>query len=311
MTDIVLHHFDASPFSEKVRLLLGYKNASWRSVQIPRILPKPNLMPLTGGYRKTPVLQLGRDIYADTRLIARTIERLHPSPQAIPPALAASVSAIEQMADRQMFLGAVPVMFRPEGVAALREMLGDDYLARFQADRAELFSGGSVSRPDAAFSAANWEPTLALLDAQLGASDYLLGDTPTLADFAAYHPVWYVRRNPGVRHTIEAFPNVMRWFERLGAFGHGVSNAMDAADALTLASESTAWQPLAGPFDTSLGHGRDQRVSVAASDYGVDKVAGRLVHLSGDVVVVERDDEAVGPVRVHFPRVGFVVNPVA
>ena len=69
MTDIVLHHYPASPFAEKIRLLLGYKRASWYSVEIPMMMPKPKLMPLTGGYRKTPVLQIAADIYCDTALI--------------------------------------------------------------------------------------------------------------------------------------------------------------------------------------------------------------------------------------------------
>ncbi|MDH3509928.1 MAG: glutathione S-transferase N-terminal domain-containing protein, partial [Gammaproteobacteria bacterium] len=66
MTDIILHHFDLSPFAEKIRLALGFKNLSWRSVQIPLIMPKPDLTALTGGYRKTPVMQIGADIYCDT-----------------------------------------------------------------------------------------------------------------------------------------------------------------------------------------------------------------------------------------------------
>ena len=80
MTDLILHHFDWSPFAEKARLALGLKQLDWASVQIPMIMPKPDLMPLTGGYRKTPVLQIGADIYCDTRLIARELERRLPLP---------------------------------------------------------------------------------------------------------------------------------------------------------------------------------------------------------------------------------------
>ena len=36
----------------KIRCLLGYKNASYQTVEIPVIMPKPDLMALTGGYRK-------------------------------------------------------------------------------------------------------------------------------------------------------------------------------------------------------------------------------------------------------------------
>ena len=75
MHDIILHHYPASPFAEKIRLILGAKGLSWRSVTIPWIMPKPDLMPLTGGYRRTPVLQIGADVYCDTALIAPLLFR--------------------------------------------------------------------------------------------------------------------------------------------------------------------------------------------------------------------------------------------
>ena len=70
---LILHHFNASPFSEKIRLVMGLKGLNWVSVVIPSIMPKPDLTPLTGGYRRTPVLQIGADIYCDTQLILREI----------------------------------------------------------------------------------------------------------------------------------------------------------------------------------------------------------------------------------------------
>lgn len=308
MSSIVLHHFDASPFSEKVRLLLGYKELAWESVQIPRIMPKPDLMPLTGGYRKTPVMQLGRDIYCDTRLIARTIERVAPEPPALPKAQLASISALEHMADRQMFLAAIPVLFRPAGRRALQEKLGADYLARFQADRAKLFAGGSVSRPDDSFSRAVWEPTLAALDAQLAHAPFLLGDAPTLADFAVFHPVWYVRSNSGMAHTLDRFAHLMGWFDRMRAFGHGRPSELAAADALVRAKTCSEWQPLVGDFDTALELAAGQAVTVAARDYGVDSVYGDLVHLNADSVTLERQVPSLGAIRVHFPRDGFLIS---
>ena len=57
MSDIILHHFASSPFAEKARIALAIKKATWKSVDIPNMMPKPDLMPLTGGYRKTPVLR--------------------------------------------------------------------------------------------------------------------------------------------------------------------------------------------------------------------------------------------------------------
>jgi hypothetical protein len=88
MTDIILHHYETSPYSEKVRLGLGLKGLAWETVEIPVIMPKSDLTALTGGYRKTPVLQIGAN-YCDSQLIMRELERRHPTPNFfIPPATA-------------------------------------------------------------------------------------------------------------------------------------------------------------------------------------------------------------------------------
>src|ERR1700746_2726651 len=84
MADIILHHYGTSPYSEKVRLGLGLKGLASASGAIPVIMPKPDLTGLTGGYRKTPVLQIGADIYCDSQLIMRELERRQPSPSFYP-----------------------------------------------------------------------------------------------------------------------------------------------------------------------------------------------------------------------------------
>jgi len=84
MQQLILHHYPMSPFAEKIRLILGYKGLRWSSVLIPNIMPKPDVTALTGGYRKTPILQIGADIYCDTALIADVIEERHPQPTLYP-----------------------------------------------------------------------------------------------------------------------------------------------------------------------------------------------------------------------------------
>jgi glutathione S-transferase len=85
VSGLILHHYDFSNFAEKARLMAGFQGA-WRGagVEIPPIAPKPKLAPLTGGYRRTPVLQEGADIWCDTNLIARELERRVPSPTFYP-----------------------------------------------------------------------------------------------------------------------------------------------------------------------------------------------------------------------------------
>ena len=84
MTGIILHQYDNSPFSEKVRVCLGIKGLSWSAVDQPVIMPKPDLIPLTGGYRRIPVMQIGADIYCDSSLIVRELERRFPTPTLYP-----------------------------------------------------------------------------------------------------------------------------------------------------------------------------------------------------------------------------------
>src|ERR1051325_7435713 len=110
MTDIILHHYDTSPYAEKVRTGLGLKGLAWASVELPVIMPKPNLTALTGGYRKTPVLQIGADIYCDSQLIMRELERRYPTPSFYPVGRGAA-DALAWWAEKTTFFPAVSIAF--------------------------------------------------------------------------------------------------------------------------------------------------------------------------------------------------------
>jgi hypothetical protein len=133
MTDVILHHFDLSPFAEKVRVGLGLKQAAWKSVDIPIIMPKPDLMPLTGGYRKTPVMQVGADIYCDTQLIMLELERRLPSPPFLLKGREGEARAITMWIDRNMYAPAVWMVMSQIDVAG-------KFGAGFARDRSD-FSG--------------------------------------------------------------------------------------------------------------------------------------------------------------------------
>ena len=117
MTDIILHHYEISPYSEKVRLGLGLKGLAWESVEIPIIMPKPDLTALTGGYRKTPLLQIGADIYCDSQLIMRELERRHPTPSFYPAGRGAA-DALAWWAEKTTFSPAAGILFakRPDAL---------------------------------------------------------------------------------------------------------------------------------------------------------------------------------------------------
>lgn len=126
---IILHHFDESPFSEKIRLIFGLKKIAWTSVLISRIMPRPDLMPMTGGYRRTPVMQIGADIYCDTQCIMRELERRFPEPSLLPKGYEGLAWSSAMWTDRTFFQSAVNLIF------GLR---GDKVPADFIADREKL-----------------------------------------------------------------------------------------------------------------------------------------------------------------------------
>ncbi len=310
MTDLILHHYPFSPYAEKTRAVLGYKQLAWHSVQIPAVMPKPDLMPLTGGYRKTPVLQIGRDVICDTALIVRLLDRLHPERPVVPAEHRASCTAWAAL-EQTLFFSAVATNFAPAGIKAMAERMGPELMAVFGADRQAFFVGGAARRPNAEFGKLNFLPHMHAIDVQLAdGRPYLLGEAPTLADFAAYHPTWFVRNNPGTAATLDAFKALLGWFDRMKALGHGRPTELAAEGALEIARKTETWIDLDGPLLEPEGIKLGQQVVARATDYGVDPVEGTLIHASVFELVVQRSDPRAGTVRVHFPRQGFSVVPV-
>lgn len=310
MTRFILHHYDGSPFSEKLRLVLGYKGLDWTSVKVPVIMPKPDVVALTGGYRRTPIAQIGADVYCDTALIARVIEGLQPTPT-LYPAGAPLAPLVAQWADSTLFWTVIPYTMQPAGIAAIFAGVPPEVVKAFGADRAPFTAG--MKRQTAADATVNLQAALAALDAQLArAGDgraFLLGTEPSIADFAVAHCLWYVRRAPPLAGIVTAHAALTRWHDRVLGFGHGRSEPMTSADAVAFAAATTTHAATA--VQPGLGFEAGQRVSVTPLDYGRDPSTGTLVGLSADEVVLRRTDERAGTVHVHFPRAGFQIQQEA
>jgi glutathione S-transferase len=304
MPTLILHHYPNSPFSEKIRLILGLKHLAWRSVLIPVILPKPDVIALTGGYRKTPILQIGADVYCDSALIARVLEARQPAPSLYPGNVPLA-PLLAQWADSTLFWTAVTWAMQPVGAAAMFDNPPPEVLKAFAADRAGFTAG--MRRNTLADATVQLQAHLAALDAQLDQDGpWLLGIAPTIADFSVAHALWFIRRAKPVAYLLDPYPALGAWLDRVLAIGHGRSERLDSADALLLAADATSHAPVAVAPD--LGFTAGQAVTVAATDYGTDVVAGTLVGLSADEVVLRRVDARAGTVHVHFPRFGFQIK---
>lgn len=309
MPDLILHHYPASPFAEKIRALLGAKSLAWRSVEIPMVMPKPELTPLTGGYRRTPVLQVGADVYCDTALIARVIERLHPSPPLASDLTAMSDFALAHFADEHLFAAAVAYAMQPQGMEAMFAGMAPEQVAAFAEDRRKMREGGSAPRMPLAEAWSVLLGTLARLDGQLSdGRRFLTGEAARTCDFACYHPLWFVGRAGALASILEPYPHLRGWMGRIEAFGHGAPAPMSAAEALQVARESTPGMLPGRSLREADGVVVGDAVSVSAVDYGVDPVFGTLANAEPDAFSVRRTDPRVGEVVVHFPRIGFRIR---
>lgn len=307
MNELILHHYNESPYAEKIRVLLGHKGLAWRSVMVPRVAPKPDLVALTGGYRKVPVLQIGADVYCDTRLIAEVLEARQPEPS-IHSAPGRFTELVEHWVDTHLFARAVGYTF-----GALADFLPDVLLA----DRAAL-RGAPLER--AALKAAlplatqelqtqlAWLET-ALSDGPAGGAPFVNGERPGGGDFTLYATLWFLVNG---RFDFSGMPAVSAWMARMAAFGHGHPQDCSPDEALLVAAAAL---PAPLPTDTvspdASGAALGQQVRVTPEQLGHGtSVQGELVAINPRRLTLRLQTERCGEVHVHFPRLGYRLHIV-
>ena len=302
MTAILLHQYDSSPFSEKIRVCLGIKGLAWSAVYQPVIMPKPDLVALTGGYRRIPVMQIGADIYCDSVLIARELERRFPQPSLFPAGDTGLGHAMAMWTDRAVFQAAVAIIFGG---------LGDEVPDVFVKDREKL-SGRpfdpSAMRAAAPHAAVQIKAHAALISEQLAdGRRFLSGDRAGLVDANAYYNFWFIRSAfPPGAEAFDDHPGIAEWMEAVAGIGHGNRSAVSSDAAIEQARDADPISATIMPDDASLD-GRD--VEIRADDYGRDPIRGTFVGSSDHHVAIRRSDDRAGDVVVHFPRIGFSMWP--
>jgi glutathione S-transferase len=307
LQEVILHHYPPSPFSEKVRVAFGIKKLAWRSVEIPRIPPKPELMPLTGGFRRTPVMQIGADIYCDSQCILRELQRRFPEPTFYPGGSNGMPWAVNRWTDYVFDAAAGVVM----GAAA------DQLPEAFAKDRGRLYFGPDydyeIIKANVPHSAAQLRGQLGWLDQRLATGrNFMLGDQPGLPDAVTYYLVWFIRgRWQSGPEFLSEFPALEAWEKRVAAIGHGDQKDMTAGEALDVAKASeTDTTEQADPRDPQ-GIKPGMTVSIVADvDGGETPVTGKVRAVDRETISILHDEERIGTVCIHFPRVGYRVTAV-
>ncbi len=302
MTTPILHHFDISPFAEKAKVALGIKQAEWQSVQIPLVMPKPDLTLLTGGYRKTPVLQIGANIYCDTQRIALELERGVPGSSLFPQGEGGQAAVLSAWADQ--------FLFRPGAALSMgtnldlpEDILADRFAFFDFLDRESL----PAQLPDLF---AQFRANLQRLEQSLAdGRAWLLGDAPSWADAACYAPVWMCRGNiAGAEGLLSDLPRLLEWEQRVQQLGHGQRSEITAADSHAVANACSPQLPAGAGVVVMLDIDAGSRVQVIPDDYGAVPVSGELLCCDLEEIVIQRHHEQLGDVCVHFPRIGYRVE---
>lgn len=247
------------------------------------------------------MLQDGADLWCDTRLIARELERRVPLPTFFPMAARGQAEAIAWWAEHQfmrptaLFVSGINADHMPEGLHEDRARLHGLPVPSIEAVAAAAIRNRHLVRPQI-----RW-----LAEMLADGRRYLLGGEPCIADFAAYHVVWFYRgRHIDCRAELAPYPEIIAWRERMAAISHGQRSEMSPDEALAIARAATpaaqrhsdpqAGDPLPG-----------QRVRVRAADNARDWVEGDVLFIDADEIALLRSDARVGEVAVHFPRLGY------
>ncbi len=302
---LILHHYELSPYAEKIRLMFGHKQMRWQSVLSPEQPPRPNVDPLSGGYRRIPIAQIGADIFCDTFVIAQEVANLASAPELDPERVNADAAAIIDQAEGDVFFAAIGSVSPATLLGTLLRRMGLFGTLKFARDRAGMMRDATVKPKQGAAARGVMQAFLVELEQRLSGRDFLVDDNPSLADFSAFHPLW-LNVSSSRRPLDPRFAHVVRWYDRIAAIGHGQREewAPERAFEVAKAAKPRPLPVSTGEPDARIG----KRVSVAPSDYGTVSVSGTLVALTPTRCIVERETEPFGPLHVHFPRRGFVIE---
>jgi hypothetical protein len=216
---------------------------------------------------------------------------------------------VAQWADSQVFPAAMTYNFQPSGSADVFAGAPEAVMQAFVADRAAM--RGGASRMSLGEGTSTYKSQLRRLSDMLTEHPYLMGDFPSIADFSAYHPMWFtLEKTPSVAGILDATPLLKDWMLRMKAIGHGHPEKMKSEQALEVAKNATPADVSQLAFVDDHGIPLGSEVTITADNFGLEPTLGILVAATKTRLTLRREDERAGTVHVHFPRNGFILKKV-
>lgn len=291
-----------------MRAALGLKGLAWRSVEIAGLPPRPLLTPLTGGYRRAPVLQIGADIYCDTNIILPALERLFPQPPLYPDGCEGVARGLAFAWERAMWIPTIGV---------LTHFIGEHIPPEFIEDRRKDYLYVDISKAAMAPELPQYRQKVVaqyawLKTALADGRAFVFGAQPSALDLACYQTIYLLRKNcpPEVDAFVGIDGPLPAWYERIAALGHGTPSALSAEEAFAIARDAQPLPPThLDPNGDPGGLPAGAKVTVTPDDNARVPVAGTLVAASDQEIVIHRRDPQAGDLHIHFPRLGFDVLP--
>lgn len=296
---IILHHYPMSPFSEKIRAMFGYADMEWQSALTAEMPPRPIVTALTGGYRKIPVAQVGADIYCDTRTITSVIARHSARPELDIENCDQEIKDFVSRVEGEIFFACV---MYGAGMKLNRKVLKSMslwHLLKLLIDRFKMGRKAFIKMPSPGQAPGIVKAHLPEIESML-TGDYLFGNTPNIADFSAYHSLWFVR-DLGEKPIMNQYPKTVAWMDRIKNFGHGKHTEIGGEKAIDAAC-------YASPLPVDETHRQHdligELVRIAPADYAQDPATGILEGSTDASYIISRNDSRAGLVHVHFPKQG-------
>ncbi|SJX62820.1 uncharacterized protein SRS1_13649 [Sporisorium reilianum f. sp. reilianum] len=321
---VIVYGYAASPFYQKITTLLDHYGVEWTLVDVPPVMPRPQLSGLLGiTYRRIPVVFVDGQGYIDTTAAAHALERAfgsrakslfrhYPALQ-LQLALSWSESVLFRLGAGHLYNAPLNKQFMPgasfeaDAMKAKVPFVRSQLVANLETierhlveqKRGRFLFGDEVQYLDlSVYMSLNWVQT------QLRTGDDLLPTvTKAQQDWSRY-----------------PFPRTLEWLASVRAYlaQHRVKpvklSAEHAAQVILQQGRPQAERALSIRGDDPLvkagwisGH-KGQKVSVTPVDTGKVPQLGQIVGLDAVSVTIKVDVPGGKAILATFPRINFDIR---